>query len=195
MRWIFVSVPAIVLALSAPAAFGQSQYSAGDIVDHFAGVEGGGAEEAGAMCGGQPCLSKGQTRAVCIGTASACASQPAPEPVANAGGFDLLITFELGSDALSEQAKANLQEFARALADPALGGTTFQIEGHTDASGSADFNQTLSERRARSVAGFLAGLGVDPARLDAVGYGESHPRVSDPFAPINRRVEASLVAN
>jgi len=195
MRRVVVSVFAVLLALAAPPALAQSQYAAGDIVEHFTAVEEAGAAETGALCGGQPCLSKGQTRAVCIGTASACASQPAPEPVADAGGFDLLITFELGSDRLSEQARANLREFARALADPVLGGATFRIEGHTDASGSAEFNQVLSERRARAVVSFLTELGVDPSRLEPVGYGESEPRVSDPLAAVNRRVEATLVTN
>lgn len=194
MRKILASASAALLILAAPAANAQSEYSADDILEHFGTDESAGATEEGAMCGDQPCLSKGQTRAVCIGTASACASQPAPEPVADAGGFDLLITFDLGSDDLSEQARANLQEFARALADPALAGTQFKIEGHTDASGSAEFNEVLSQRRARSVVAFLTELGVDPSRLEAVGYGESAPReAGDPYAAINRRVEASLV--
>lgn len=195
MRSILAAAAVALVFAGAPAAYSQSEYSASDIVEHFgAAATTEGAAEEGALCGGQPCLAKGQTRAVCIGTASACAAQPAPAPVAPSG-FDLLITFELGSDQLTAQAQTNLQEFARALSDPALAGTRFTIEGHTDASGSDDFNRELSERRARSVVQFLTALGVDPARLEAIGRGESAPRDADPLAPINRRVEASLVTN
>lgn len=194
MRSSLAGLSAAIILFGGGPVFSQSEYSAGDIIQHFGSAATGGAEE-GAMCGDQPCLAKGQTRAVCIGTASACAAQPAPAAVAPSG-FDLLITFDLGSDRLSSQAEANLREFARALSDPALGGATFRIEGHTDASGSDDFNRLLSERRAKSVVDFLTGLGVEPARLEAVGLGETSPRVADdPFAPINRRVEAALVAN
>ncbi len=193
MRSTLAAAAATLIILGTGAAFAQSEYKATDIIDHFGAAATGGGEE-GALCGDKPCLAKGQTRAVCIGTASACAGQEAPAPVADPGGFDLLITFELGSDALTSQAQTNLQEFAKALTDPALGAAKFRIEGHTDASGSADFNNALSERRAASVVSYLTELGVDPARLEAVGFGETTPRdTNDPYAAINRRVEASLI--
>ena len=52
------------------------------------------------------------------------------------------------------------------------------ICGHTDDVGSADYNQTLSERRAKAVYSFLVELGIDPARLKYQGFGKSQP-VSD----------------
>lgn len=58
--------------------------------------------------------------------------------------------------------------------------------------GSDLYNQDLSQRRAQSVAAFLTANGVQPARLEAVGLGKSHPRVANPYDPINRRVEMRI---
>lgn len=53
--------------------------------------------------------------------------------------------------------------------------TTVDVIGHTDSVGADDFNQRLSEDRARSVAEYLSGQGVLPARLLVAGMGESQP--------------------
>jgi outer membrane protein OmpA-like peptidoglycan-associated protein len=57
--------------------------------------------------------------------------------------------------------------------------TTVDVIGHTDSMGAAAYNQTLSERRARSVAQYLAGQGVMAARLLVQGMGESQPIASN----------------
>ncbi len=49
--------------------------------------------------------------------------------------------------------------------------TLIDVDGHTDSTGSASYNQGLSERRAASVANYLASRGVDQRRMSAVGYG------------------------
>lgn len=128
----------------------------------------------------------GAERGICIGTAEECAA-PA------AATFDLMVTFELNSDQLSEQAKANLVEFSKALRDPRLGDVTFSIEGHTDATGEDLYNQHLSERRADAVVTFLRELGADTSRFVVKGFGEDSPRADDPFDPVNRRVETRIV--
>ena len=64
--------------------------------------------------------------------------------------------------------------------------TTILIQGHTDASGPEDYNQTLSEKRAQAVKNALIQKGVREVRLFAEGYGESQPISSDPAT--NRRV-------
>lgn len=64
--------------------------------------------------------------------------------------------------------------------------TTILVEGHTDSKGSETYNQTLSEKRAMSVKNALVQRGVDPARIQTVGYGESQPISSDDA--MNRRV-------
>ena len=67
----------------------------------------------------------------------------------------------------------------------------FQIIGHTDAAGSADYNQSLSLLRAEEVRRHLiANCGIAAERLQAVGMGEAVPlNAADPRADENRRVE------
>ena len=73
--------------------------------------------------------------------------------------------------------------------------TLIDVDGHTDSTGSAAHNQPLSERRARSVASYLAGRGVDPRRMSAVGYGFDRPiatNATEIGRAQNRRVEISI---
>lgn len=107
--------------------------------------------------------------------------------------YDLLVTFRLGSDELTNQARRNLDEFAVALGSPELSELSFAVDGHTDARGSESFNMDLSQRRAASVVRYLTSKGVAPGRLVATGYGESRPMRSDPFDPVNRRVETRRI--
>lgn len=132
----------------------------------------------------------GASRAICIGTVEECEARKAKA----AAPFDLLVTFELGSDRLTGDAGANLDAFAAALADPRLAAARFTVEGHTDARGSDAFNLALSQRRASAVRDYLVARGVAAERLDPVGYGESRPRVPDPLDPGNRRVETRIAA-
>jgi outer membrane protein OmpA-like peptidoglycan-associated protein len=70
------------------------------------------------------------------------------------------------------------------------------VLGHTDSTGSDAYNQALSERRAESVANFLANSGVQRARLATKGYGESQPIASNSTEAgraANRRVEIKIV--
>jgi outer membrane protein OmpA-like peptidoglycan-associated protein len=107
---------------------------------------------------------------------------------------DLLITFVTGSADLTPQARSNAREFAVALRDPRLKGKRFEIAGHTDASGGAEANQALSQRRADAVKAFIVAQGADASLLDAKGYGSQDLAVpQDPKAAGNRRVEARLL--
>lgn len=65
------------------------------------------------------------------------------------------------------------------------------IEGHTDAVGSEQYNEQLSQRRANAVKRYLVAVqGIEPARLRAVGMGQYRPLPgSDPYAAENRRVQ------
>lgn len=71
------------------------------------------------------------------------------------------------------------------------------IEGHTDSRGSAEYNQSLSQRRADSVRQYLINkFGISPSRLTAKGYGESKPIAdnnTDEGLQRNRRVIAVFV--
>ena len=71
----------------------------------------------------------------------------------------------------------------------------FTIEGHTDSIGSVAANQKLSESRAQAVLDFLIKGGISPARLTAIGYGESKPIATNMYKDgrqKNRRVEINL---
>ena len=70
--------------------------------------------------------------------------------------------------------------------------STIQVIGHTDSTGSAAYNQDLSERRARSVAGILSAGGVSQNRLSTAGRGASQPVASNETVAgraQNRRVQ------
>jgi outer membrane protein OmpA-like peptidoglycan-associated protein len=101
------------------------------------------------------------------------------------------IYFEYNSAAITAEAEPQLRELGAALSDPRLRGSIISIGGHTDAVGSDEFNQNLSERRAATVRWYLADkFGLSPADLHAVGYGKRRPKnKADVFAPENRRVE------
>ena len=82
---------------------------------------------------------------------------------------------------------ANLQQFPN---------SSVQVIGHTDNTGSAAFNQDLSERRARSVAGILLETGVSGARIQTIGRGESQPIATNQTPEgraANRRVEIVII--
>ncbi len=67
-----------------------------------------------------------------------------------------------------------------------------RVEGHTDSTGSEEYNLKLSEKRAESVSSFLEAQGIDASRLVAAGYGKSRPVADNGTAEgrrKNRRVE------
>jgi len=74
--------------------------------------------------------------------------------------------------------------------------TVVEVAGHTDSTGSETYNQSLSERRARSVTAYLSSQGVISQRLITVGMGEARPVAdngSSAGRQANRRVEITLV--
>jgi outer membrane protein OmpA-like peptidoglycan-associated protein len=108
---------------------------------------------------------------------------------------NLNIPFELNSAALKPQASEQLKQLQLALSSPSLGSNRFVVAGHTDAKGSPEYNKALSLRRAETVKRFLVDKGIDPSRLDAVGYGSDKLLSPDhPEDPSNRRVEIRAIA-
>ena len=76
--------------------------------------------------------------------------------------------------------------------------TNILIEGHTDNTGSDEYNLELSEKRSQSVSNYLASLNVDPTRFTIMGYGESQPIATNETVEgraQNRRVELAIMAN
>jgi outer membrane protein OmpA-like peptidoglycan-associated protein len=114
-----------------------------------------------------------------------------PVQAAKPKAVALSIQFEFGSAQLTSDAKAVLDNLAAALKSPDLSANVFLIEGHTDAVGSDEYNQRLSEARAASVKAYLtSAYGIQSSRLETVGKGESQPLDSgSPEAAVNRRVQ------
>lgn len=99
-------------------------------------------------------------------------------------------SFWLGSAELPDSLMRQLDVYAEAMRGRGAAGGQVRIEAHTDASGSAEANRLLSQRRADAVKSYLVHRGVEASMLQAVGMGSSTPKLAaNPFAPENRRVE------
>jgi outer membrane protein OmpA-like peptidoglycan-associated protein len=117
-------------------------------------------------------------------------------------GEGIAVTFESGilfpfdSAELQSNGRENLRKLAGSLEDNPR--TDVMIVGHTDSVGRTDYNQGLSERRARSGADYLAVQGVARGRLLTSGKGEAEPiasNESEDGRQQNRRVEIAIFAN
>lgn len=121
---------------------------------------------------------RGQTRGVQLG--------------AEATSVALKVTFATGSAQLTPEATQTLDKLGRALQSQELASCCFQIEGHTDSVGGDMYNQALSQRRAQSVAHYLAERHKLKDRTITVGYGEQKPIAdndTDDGRQKNRRVQ------
>lgn len=101
-----------------------------------------------------------------------------------------VIEFSRASADLTRSSQQTLNELAEIANEcPAA---RIEIEGHTDAEGTDERNQRLSDRRAASVANYLAAHGVERQRMSTVGYGSTQP-IADNSTPEgrarNRRIE------
>ncbi|OOF27634.1 hypothetical protein BZJ19_01830 [Salinivibrio proteolyticus] len=106
------------------------------------------------------------------------------------------ITFGLDQDAIAADFYPKLNAIANVMRK--YDKTFLSIEGHTDDTGAAAYNQHLSERRAMSVKRYLASQSIDNARLYTSGFGETRPLVANNSAAnraLNRRVEIQIVPN
>jgi outer membrane protein OmpA-like peptidoglycan-associated protein len=132
--------------------------------------------------------ASGGAESIAAGQPMALAAQADPTLSARPS-LTLLIQFDFDSAkvrAKSQQALANLSQ---ALQSSDLVHSKFAVEGHTDAKGSANYNQKLSEARAQAVREFLTAQGVSPQRLLAAGKGASElANSASPLAHENRRV-------
>ena len=109
--------------------------------------------------------------------------------------FDSDVLFSVDSAVLSGSARGTLDEVANVFIEHPK--TAIIAQGHTDSTGSEEHNQDLSERRARAVANYLVGQGIDDSRITSLGYGEGQPVASNDTASgrqANRRVDLLLKA-
>ena len=110
--------------------------------------------------------------------------------------FNSGLLFKINSSVLSDSAKYNLDRIATVFND--YPETVILIEGHTDNTGTVQYNIDLSKLRANTVADYLISKGVAKERFDIKWYGEDQPKYpndTDANRKLNRRVEVGVMAN
>ncbi len=129
---------------------------------------------------------RGQTRSLSLDDREQMAAIATRRPK-----VDLEINFDYNSAAVTPKAEPQLNNLGKALTAKELAGSVIMLGGHTDAKGSDEYNQGLSERRAETVKRFLIDNYKIPAdSLVTAGYGKKGPKnPSDLYAAENRRVE------
>lgn len=106
-----------------------------------------------------------------------------------------VIHFDYDSADLQQDSYAVLQAHAQFLRSNA--GARLTIGGHTDERGTREYNMALGERRAKTVAAFLASNGAKPGQLEVVSFGEEKPlntEESEAAWAENRRAELNYTA-
>ena len=110
--------------------------------------------------------------------------------------FNSNILFGFDQSNLTADAKTNLDKLVTVLNK--YPDTDIEVQGHTDSKGSKSYNQSLSERRANEVSGYLTGKSISAKRLTIKGFGETVPKYgndTDTGRAQNRRVEFLITAN
>jgi outer membrane protein OmpA-like peptidoglycan-associated protein len=110
--------------------------------------------------------------------------------------FSSGIMFDVDRAVLKDQYKGETSELATILNK--YEDTNILLEGHTDFTGTEEYNLDLSKKRSQSVANYLATQNVNPTRFTIMGYGESQPIASNETSEgraQNRRVEVAIYAN
>jgi outer membrane protein OmpA-like peptidoglycan-associated protein len=110
--------------------------------------------------------------------------------------FNSGLLFDVDKSELRPTSKQNLSDLALILNKYA--DTNILIEGHTDSTGTEEYNKNLSKDRSDSVSSYLAVLEVKSGRFTVVGYGENQPVATndtDEGRQLNRRVDIAIMAN
>lgn len=105
--------------------------------------------------------------------------------------IDLEIYFEYNSARIAREAEPQLNQLGDALRSPRLKNAAVVLAGHTDAKGSQNYNEGLSDRRAEAVKRYLVErLNIPAQNLSTAGYGKRHLKnLDEPYAAENRRVQ------
>jgi len=127
--------------------------------------------------------------AACVPVPPPAPPPPAPVAAGPVGARVFTVYFDWNRSTVGPDAMAILQQAAAAYR--AGGAVSVRVTGHADTSGSVRYNQRLSEKRAKSVADSLVGMGVPPQTIVFGGVGENDLAVPTPDGvrePRNRRV-------
>ncbi|QOD59728.1 OmpA family protein [Polaribacter haliotis] len=116
----------------------------------------------------------------------------------------IVVTFDENSGVYFDTNKSNINTKSQATLDRLANvfsefpDTNILVVGHTDSSGKAAYNMTLSEKRAKSVTNFLVNKGLANSRFNTLWYGEDQPKYDNTTAEgraKNRRVNVAIVPN
>ena len=110
--------------------------------------------------------------------------------------FSSNVLFGFDKSLLSFDAKTNLDKLVKVLKE--YNETDIELQGHTDSKGSEAYNQSLSEKRANTVSGYLGTKGITASRVTIKGLGETLPKYDNETTDgrtQNRRVEFLITAN
>ena len=131
------------------------------------------------------CITPADAKALLDEALAACAGAP------QNGNF--IVYFGFNRTNLTDRARATLDEVVAAV--QGMGATALSVVGHADTVGSANYNQGLSERRARRVANALVQRGIPAGAMTLAGRGErdlARATADNVREPLNRRVEIGL---
>jgi len=205
-RGTLLSVSALALAFSTATGCGWSNQTRGTIIGAGSGAAAGaavgratGSTIRGAIIGATVGGAAGMVIGNRMDQHAEELAYALPGAYVQRIGEGIAVTFPDGllfpfdSDQLRPEARDNLTSLARSLVQ--YPNTTVLIVGHTDSVGAEAYNQSLSERRARSAANYLVQGGIASSRLNPVGAGENEPIASndtDAGRNQNRRVEIAI---
>jgi outer membrane protein OmpA-like peptidoglycan-associated protein len=106
------------------------------------------------------------------------------------------IFFDIGKSTLRPESNTELDRLVKLMKDvPTL---KIEISGHTDNTGSATINESLSQSRAEAVVNYLATKGIVANRMTSKGYGSSKPiatNATEEGRQLNRRTEFEIKGN
>lgn len=106
------------------------------------------------------------------------------------------VYFDTNKSNINTKSKATLDKLAKVFME--FPDTKILVVGHTDSTGSAEYNLNLSEKRAKSVTSYLINDGIASSRLETLWYGETQPKFDNTTAEgraKNRRVNVAIVPN
>jgi len=206
MNRLTVPIAALVLTglagLAAPAQAQSTEMSAEEIAEAFKKQKTrglvivpatGGTSDPGSASAAAPTVPAGSTATNGTAVSEIASAQDVTtiyhEVAADTPEVNIQIAFDFNSAALRGDQKPKLATLCAVMSD--IDVAVFQIIGHTDSSGPADYNQRLSLLRAQEVKRHLVSdCGIAETRLRALGVGETAPlNAADSSADENRRVE------